>query len=220
MKVFLAALLGVIVIAGAYFMWMRPPASAENEAKEPSLSTMTIKESTDSYEIDVEYPQFGIPAIDEQIRNDIDDALAEFKAVPPNPPESATPVNGFDGSYEDVFIGPDIVGAKLVLSQYTGGAHPMTIFSGVNFDRATGKRLGLDDALALIGKSVQEVSEQSTKELKEKLGSDIFAEGADTNPENYSSFLVSADKVTFIFQAYQVAAYAAGPQQVSFARIK
>ena len=48
----------------------------------------------------------------------------------------------------------------------------------------------------------------------------MFEEGADTNPENFSSFVISADKVTFIFQQYQVAAYAAGPQEVSFERKK
>ena len=59
------------------------------------------------------------------------------------------------------------------------------------------------------------------QQLKVILGEDIIApEGADPKPENYNVFLVGKDKVTFIFNNYQVAPYAAGHQEVWFSRVK
>ncbi len=194
-------------------------ATSTPQETEPKLSTAEIHESTDAYVINVKYPQFGVASIDAQIRSDVDAAVKEIKDTPPIPEDSAAGENTLDGEFDSVYIGPDVISAKLVLSQYTGGAHGMTIFSGVNFDRTTGKRLTQQDAFRMIGMNVQQVSASASAQLKEKLGADVFfEEGADTNPENYSSFLVSKDKVTFIFQQYQVAPYAAGPQEVSFSR--
>ena len=51
------------------------------------------------------------------------------------------------------------------------------------------------------------------------LGNALFADGALPKPENYQTFVVGADSVTFIFQEYQVAPYAAGPQEVSLPRV-
>lgn len=217
----LAVLLGILYVLMPY---VRTPFVSTPVANSGSvqMTTARIQEDSATYMVDAQYPQFGIPAIDAQIKRAVEGAVAEFKALPPNPPDSlagqaATPKNEFTGSFDSVYVGPDVVSVKLILSQYTGGAHPITLVSGVNYDRATG-RLLLDDALKLIGKSVAQVSAEATAQLKTKLGDTMFEDGANTNPENFSSFVISADKVTFIFQQYQVAAYAAGVQEVSFDR--
>jgi hypothetical protein len=205
------ALLGV----GAYTVLTYAPSGSTGG----TVATSTIAESTDAYDIDVQYPQFGIPAIDTQIKKAYDDAVAELKAQPTVMHGESAAKNSFTGRFDDVYLGSDIVSVELILSSYTGGAHPSTIFSGVAYDRATGKRLELADALKLIGKSVAQVSAESTASLQRQLGdSFMFKEGADTNPENYSSFLVTKGAVTFVFQQYQVAPYSFGPQRVSFPR--
>ena len=80
--------------------------------------------------------------------------------------------------------------------------------------------VGVREGSPVFLRDVAQVSAESSTSLARQLGDMfMFKEGADTNPENYSSFLVSRDAVTFIFQQYQVAAYAAGPQRVSFPRI-
>lgn len=184
-----------------------------------SVTSVTVAESAETYAIDVKYPQFGIAAVDLDIKAKIDAAVAEFKAIPPNPPESATPQNEFTGTFGDVYVGPDVVSAELILSQYTGGAHPMTIIRGANYDTTTGEQLLQEDAFRMIGKTLEEVSAEATAKLKVKLGETMFEEGANTNPENFRSFIVSEDEVTFIFQQYQVASYAQGIQEVSFPRV-
>lgn len=227
LAVILAVLSGVLYLIMPYVRTTSlgaPSASTGNV----QMTTARIEDESAAYTIDAQYPQFGLPAeasaqagiasINAQIKGAVEGAVAEFKNLPKNPSDSATPKNEFTGSFDSVYVGPDIVSVKLILSQYTGGAHPVTLVSGVNYDRATGRLLLLDDALKLIGKSVGQVSAEATAELKAELGDAMFEEGANTNPENFSSFVISADKVTFIFQQYQVAPYAAGVQEVSFER--
>lgn len=208
------ALLG----AGVWFVFQMPaPAHVQ---KPGMVATSTLATETDAYSISIEYPQFALPTIDALIRADIETSVAEFKTLPQNPHDSATPRNGFVGTFDHVYVDEDIVSVQLILSQDTGGAHPLTLFSGVVFDRHTGKRLLLGDVLPLIGKSTEDVARVATAEFREKFGEGFFSEGATSNPENFSSFLVMKDSVSFIFQQYQVAAYAYGPQQVSFPRVK
>ncbi|OGG51946.1 hypothetical protein A3C18_01750 [Candidatus Kaiserbacteria bacterium RIFCSPHIGHO2_02_FULL_54_11b] len=185
------------------------------------MQTEVVSSQTDTYRIEVRYPKFGIPAVDAKIKAVVDSAVAEFKTYPANPPDSSTPQNEMSGSFDSVYAGPDIVSVALSISEYTGGAHPNTVIIGVNVEKLTGKSLTLDDALLILGKSLEEVAESSLKELKVILGEDVlFPEGAAAKSENYSTFLIGKDRVTFIFNNYQVAPYAAGHQEVWFKRVK
>ncbi len=216
----------VVAIIGGYFVFtqMRPSLSAENEqvtstpTQQVSVTTAHVDSETATHKIDVQYPRFGVATIDTQVQKFVDDTVAEFKTTAANPPEMAASQNELVVRFEQVYIGPDVISFKLLVSQDTGGAHPNTIISGLNFDRTTGVQLLQNDAFRMIGKTVSEVSAEATTQLKAKLGDSIFEEGANTNPENFSSFVISANTVTFIFQPYQVAAYAAGAPEVSFPR--
>ena len=225
MKMFLSVVVALAVLGGvlyfvAPYLKTAEPAIVEEGTEEARVEVRTerIQEGDAAYTIDVSYPQFGIASIDAQIKEIVSNAVTEFKSLPANPPESAAPQNSFDGSFDSVYIGPDVVSVKLILSQYTGGAHPLTLVSGLNYDRATGRQLLQSDAFAMLGLSVDEISAAATAELKTKLGDAMFEEGANTNPENFSSFVISENEITFIFQQYQVAAYAAGVQEVRFPR--
>lgn len=222
-------LLALVVLSGvAYAIYTFVP-------RGPALSTVTttdtntgtemkvedLYDSTDVYSIEVHYPQFEIASVDEKIKAVVDKAIAAFKEYPANPSDSAVLQNELTGSFSSTYVGPDIVSVALSISEYTGGAHPNTVIIGVNVDRKTGKELSLDDALAMIGKTLPQVAEESLKELKATLGDDIIApEGANPTAENYSTFLVSGDKVTFVFNNYQVAPYSSGQQHVWFKRVK
>lgn len=210
----------LLILIGGVWAVFNLPVTIPGIHAESEIATVTIVENTEAYTIDAQYPQFDIPDIDAQIRSDVERALTEFRALPKNPSDSATQKNTFTGRFENAYRGEDIVSVKLILSQYTGGAHNLTLISGVSFDRKTGKRLLLNDALPYIGKSVETISEVATAQFKEKFGEGFFSEGATSNPENFSSFVIEKDTVTFIFQQYQVAAYAFGPQAITFPRVK
>ena len=97
----------------------------------------------------------------------------------------------------------------------------MTITTGLTYNKKTGTLVTLQDALALTGLTLAQLSQKASDQLKIKLGEDfIFAEGVSAKPENFSSFVVTSDNVTFILQPYQVAAYAAGEQEISVPRVK
>lgn len=217
-------MLAILVLVGVGYM-LFPYLRTGQEPVPVQISTelevesVSIQEESETHLVEVQYPQFGILAIDSDIREKVGAAVAEFQALPPNPPESAAAQHTFNGSFENVHVGTDVISFVLVLSQYTGGAHPLTLVSGLAYDRATSEQLLQEDAFQMIGMTVAEVSEAASAELAQKLGEGFFEEGANTNPENFSSFVVSADSVTFIFQQYQVAAYAAGVQEVSFPRV-
>lgn len=174
-----------------------------------------------SYTIDVQYPQFGMPTIDQQIASEAERAMSDIKTYPAEPSDSALPQNSLTGTFDNVYVGSEYVSVELLLSQYTGGAHGLTNFDGLSFDRATGRRLSLDDALKLTGLTLDQVSAQASSTLTTSMGEDfIFPEGTSPDPVNFASFVVSDKDVTFIFQPYQVGPYAAGPQEVAIPRVR
>jgi len=184
-----------------------------------SMTTEQINENTAAYFITAQYPQFGIPAIDAQIKQTVETAADDIRTAAANPPDSAVLQNTFQGSFDKVYVGPDIISVELILSEYTGGAHGLTVFRGMNFDRSSGRVLSLTDALSLTGLSLPQVAAQANAQLQQQLGSGFqFTDGASATAENYSEFLVNEKNVTFIFEEYQVAAYAAGVQYVTIAR--
>lgn len=221
-------IVAIIALGGGYFIATRmsPELTAVHLGTATTtppilkITTKTIDESTETYSIDVQYPQLGLSLIDAKVERIVSDIITEFKTLPPNPPEMSSPKNELTIRFESPYTGVDAISVKLIISQYTGGAHPNSLFSGLNFDRATGRQLLQSDAFKMIGRTAEQVSVSASAQLKARLGEAFFVEGANSNPENFSSFLIAADKVTFIFQPYQVASYAAGPQEVSFDRVR
>jgi hypothetical protein len=184
------------------------------------ITVATLSEGDANYSIDVEYPQMGLPfdaTIEQVVQNAAQTIRDLAKQSPPGSNGSAP--YSLTGGIDSTYIGPDIISVRLTLSSYTGGAHGSSTIYGFNFDRSDGHELTLDDALQLTGLSLDETAEQAKDQLTSKLNDGIFADGALPTPENYSTFVLDADSVTFIFQEYQVAPYAAGPQEVSSPRV-
>jgi hypothetical protein len=226
MKYGLLALVILAVLFGAFFLSTKnatqpsPPANEESTAV--TVTEKKLVENTTTYSVDVKYPQFGITTIDTHITQIVQDAIAQFKkdtaASPPTGTGATDMKYEFDTTFEQPYIGEDVVSVRLIISTYTGGAHPLSVAEGLNFDRTTGKILTQSDALKMTGLSLQQVAAESLKQMKAKHGSALFVEGLDPTAENYATFVIDEDSVTFIFQLYQVAAYAAGFQEVTFAR--
>ena len=216
----------LIALGGGYalFTYSKRAALPPAPLQELQVTTASEREEADTYTIDAEYPQFGMPEIDAKIKERVGLSIAQFKkdaAEGPPPPDSVVQQYEFVSRFDSAYVGPDIVSAQIVTSSYMGGAHPMPIVNGLNFDRATGRDIALVDAFSMVGLSLEEIAEKAKKELQDKLGSDIIApEGAGPTPENYSTFVIDKDRVTFIFQVYQVGPYSAGPQEVPFQRVR
>ncbi|HEY4488537.1 MAG TPA: RsiV family protein [Candidatus Paceibacterota bacterium] len=214
----LAAIAGAAYLAFAYI----PAQTIDDTQQSPlEISTRSIVEEGDHHSILVRYPSFGLNEFD----NAIDIAVQELaKEVRDQATEDKPGTQGFRkyelvGGYEDTYADATHASVRLQLSEDFGGAHPLAIIRAFNFDRQLQKVMGLDDALALIGLSLEQVAAEAKRELDRQLGDDVISpEGADPKPENYQTFLLSESAITFIFQPYQVAPYAAGAPEVSFPR--
>ncbi len=218
-KVLLA--IGVVIIAAVGYLGGTYVKNSYFSNANLITQVKEVKESSDNYEISARYPQFGEAVFDTHIKKVVDESISEIKKYAEPARSESGYKNSFMSDYSDPYIGQDVLSVKLILTQYTGGAHPITHISALSYDRKSGKVMELQDALALIGMTTEQLSSEATRQLKAKLGDPLqFPEGANSNPENFSSFAVSDDKVTFIFQEYQVAAYAAGIQEVSIERKK
>ena len=199
--------------------------NGENEVQEEkrmSVTTAIVSEETAEYVIDAQYPTFDNPAINNAIEKFINNAIAQFKVETSEaPPLTSETRYEFTSIFNGVYIGEDIMSARLIVSIYMGGAHPVSFVYGLNFDRATGRELTQEDALRMLDMSLEQVSAEAISELNAQFDEGVFfVEGAVAKPENYSTFAIDEGTVTFLFQPYQVAPYAAGVREVSFPRVR
>jgi len=214
----IAAGIAVLLLAlGAYFAWKGVPTLFSIG---PSVATSTIADETDVYKIHADYPVFGVPDLDATIKGAIEASVASLKAEPANPSPNNIK-NEFVSTFDSIYDGKDYASVRLILYQYTGGAHGISVAAGVTYDRAKGEMLSLDDVLLLTGKTLPEISDIAKQQLTEKLGENgVWPEGAAPSPENFAAFTVNEEAVTFTFQQYQVAPYSSGMPQVIVPRVQ
>jgi hypothetical protein len=226
---FIGYVLTVLVLGvAAYFIYMHAPRLAPPTGTDMATSTeqigegsmRSVNEQTDTYTIDITYHHVSSEAINTEIDAEIRSVVDAFKAdaAQMGTPEPGFPKFALQGEGADVYEGGDITSERVNLYQDTGGAHGLPIVLTLNYDSATGEKISLDRALSLIGMNLEQVSQKALSQLHQEFGDSVFEEGAQPTPENYGTFLVSPYNVTFIFQAYQVVAYAAGMPEVTFAR--
>jgi Protein of unknown function (DUF3298) len=143
------------------------------------------------------------------------DAFKQSLSAAPNPPIAM----GSSFNLKSTLISPwsDILSLKFVIDSYfDGAAHPGQYSRAFTFDLTTGHQVNLD-LLFLPGSDyLQVLSDYCKSELaKRPIAFDATNTGADPLPGNYLNWNISADGLLITFDAYQVAAYAAGPQVVT-----
>jgi hypothetical protein len=111
-----------------------------------------------------------------------------------------------------------VVSVRLKSVSYTGGAHPNGWYTSISVDPRSGRRLDLSDLFKQDADYVCRLSDFSTsllmRELEEFRDDRWIADGAGPKPENFRTFNLTDDHLLITFQAYQVAAGAAGPREV------
>jgi hypothetical protein len=102
-------------------------------------------------------------------------------------------------------------------SGYFGGAHPYSWHHTINYDLSSGQLMALADLFHASSPYLQTISEYCIRDLStgEHYVFDDFAEdGAAAKEENYADWAITPRGLLIIFEEYQVAPYAAGPQYV------
>lgn len=189
-----------------------PWASVEVEKK-------LINESNQYYTIDAAYPVTKDERITVQLKGFVEEQIAAFKddtswVTDPSIESASEGSLSLDINYrEDRSTHADTYIFSIVT--YTGGAHGLQVTRTFAFDEA-GKAIGVTDLFTNGEAGLKTVATFVQKEITKKNISDAswIAEGAAASAENYQTFVISDTGVTFVFDPYQVAPYAAGTQNI------
>jgi len=193
------------------------------------------------YEVSAAYPQLtGVtdPTYDkfnQTVRNLISRKVSDFKKeMTPSAEDELAPdenpvIDDSLGSditvnYELALAKDDLIAIQFTVSSYSAGAaHPNSYTEVVNFDLKNGKLLKLSDLFLPGSKYLETLSNFCIQELKKQakaqgdyaaMDDDWIKRGAGAELTNYDNWTITKKGLGITFDPYQVAAYAAGPQNV------
>ena len=188
------------------------------------------------YEVDAVYPQLtgsgsqNYEKFNQTMRGVVTKKVSAFKTgaapSPDDPPPTELEALGSDlnVTYTVALAKDDLISVVLEVSDYeAGAAHPNSYSEVMNFDLKNGKPLKLADLFQPGSKYLQSIAAYCVADLKKqgKQGQDSMLEdedwiqrGAAADAENYSNWTIGKKGLGIIFDPYQVASYAAGPQNV------
>ena len=192
--------------------------AAAAQAAPAGPSKAEIKEQRKQYFLEIAYPRFGLAPIDRQIETWAQDLAREFRE---SAKESTGEPNPWSAEVSYEIPRNDAVMATVLFPyySYTGGAHPNSTFETFNFFKSDGMKVDLAELFTLRG--IQRISDISIARLKQELGGpdgmsdmDWIKKGAGPNARNFAAYVLMPGELVIYFDPYQVAAYAAGPQEV------
>ncbi len=220
-------ILGVFLIAGFIFWGLKSskqPTTVGIDNRDTSASewpskemrTETITDSSKGYDISVKYPVAKSDAITAIFKKFAEDQITAFKedtaGIEDQPLDA--PSMALQVTYE---IKQTDKVQNYIFSIYTdtGGAHGLMATKTYAFTK-TGEVVELADLFTDKTIGLEKVANEAKRELKTREFAEVawIDEGASPTEDNYQNFIVGANEVTFIFDAYQVAPYAAGAQSV------
>ena len=174
-------------------------------------------------EINIQYPmEFGdTPLITSTIDSFVGSLSTEFLTIYMDS-YTTIPTVSFpwvlDATYTVYQHSDQIVTIAYSGYQYTGGAHGFDFMRTFTFDLKTGTQIELMDMFQEEFNPFWTIAPIVEMDLQDQLGdlsdNDWIHDGTGEDPSNYQNFAVTEDELIFFFPSYQVAAYAAGPQEV------
>lgn len=184
-----------------------------------ALSSQTINDSNNNYTIKIVYPVTRDAQINDFFKNFAEDQITQFKkdidwVNDPNIDSASKSSLSLDVNYKEN-KNKNADNYIFSIGSYTGGAHGLEVTHTINFDK-NGIRLSVGDLFTNGMDGLKTIAPYVQGQLNKLAISDKdwIAEGAAPSVQNYQNFLVTEDGITFMFDPYQVAPYAAGAQQV------
>ena len=176
--------------------------------------------------ISVKFPQTGNKAIDAVLADYARKSVASFKAYEPDVGERPYEL---DMTYSVERNDGKMFAVLFTNYADTGGAHPNTDFAAFNFLLPDGAQVFLPEILD-GSRGLKRVAELAAADLLRRIGTgddamsdkDTIAMGTAPAADNFKDFVWLPDKLHIFFPPYQVAAYAAGPQEafIPLAKLK
>ena len=216
-------LLGIVIGGGWFLMQQKavPTAAPIIEKK-----TVAASDPNGAYDIDIEYPFItGLPLltaakVNTEIQKDIDALAIAFKQdAETTDGASTTEKSALLVRYNVLYQDPRLVSIRFDIAVYSAGAaHPNSFTTTLVYDLGTGIVVRLADIFKKGVDPLAFLSSYTAKALMARNGlagsADMVAAGTAPKAENFKSYLVTREGLLVIFDPYQVAAYAAGPQEV------
>ena len=187
------------------------------------ITKKTITFKAKQIEMTVEYPQTGNKAVDAVLVAFANKQVARFKhdaaAYPPMTPDMGYYLSiGYTVERND----GQMLGILFSGDQFMGGAHPSHSEDAFNFLTPPGAQVFLGEILD-GKKGIQKLSAIATANLMKDIGTgdnaasdaDSIKTGAAPFADNFKVFIWLPGKIHIYFPEYQVASYAAGPQETT-----
>ena len=176
--------------------------------------------------VSIHYPVLNIAAIDEDIQDWAQQTatafVSEFSEMPNDPSEASEQprdrVYELKATYRIVRASPKVVSVVWDVWSFTGGAHGNLDIIAFVYDSGSGQPLELSDLFADEQSALNLLSALSYDKLPAMLGSmadeEMIKSGATPDLDNFTCVVPTPEGVRIFFQPYQVAPWAAGPQEV------
>jgi hypothetical protein len=147
------------------------------------------------------------------------DNLVQITPIP------GSPGSAYDQTYKLLSSPGNLLSFKFEIYIYIEGApHPNTYSRTVTYDLEAGSDVRLEQLFLSGSNYLETIANYCIAQLRSRnIGFDEgFSSGAQPLPENYGSWNVTPAGLLITFDSYQVAAYAAGPQEevIPYAELK
>lgn len=202
----------ISIVLLASILWAHPSGAAPLK-----ITVREIKQNKPTHEMAISYPVTAISQIDSEIEPWARKLATEFAVDA----AEANEVRAWSSELSFEIPRNDGVVLSVVFSHYTytGGAHPNSSYRTFHFLLPDGFKADIAELFSPRG--IRRISNISVSLLKQDLSGpdgmsdvDWIKRGAGSNARNFQNFVLAADELTVLFDAYQVAAYAAGPREV------
>ncbi len=139
------------------------------------------------------------------------DNLMQVQAVP------GSTGSFYDQTYKLLSPPGDLISMKFQIMIYIqGAAHPGTHMRTVTYDLEAGSDVRMEQLFLSGSNYLERIANYCIAQLNlRNIGFNSSSDGAQPLQENYGNWNITADGLLITFDEYQVAAYAAGPQEVN-----
>ena len=211
-----------ILVAVALTMVLATAVPGDVSAEPLRISSRAIRHVTSSHEINLVYPATGVMRIDALIERWAGTLEDDFRQDLRNAEDDE--VRGTQRwssvlSHEVKQNDDEVLSLVFAHYTYSGGAHPNTTFRTFHFLLPDGYEAEIAELFSVAG--IRRISKSSIEQLTASLAqqdglgdTNWIRRGAGPNPANFARFVLTKEWLTVMFDAYQVAPYAAGPQEV------
>jgi len=185
------------------------------------LTKKTLAFQNKAFDITVAYPQTGNKPLDAVLADFARKQVADFKTFEPDLAGGDHQYT-LDVSYDVERNDGQMFGIVFTIFADTGGAHPNTDFSAFNFVLPSGEQVFLPEIVD-GARGMKRVSDLAIAGLIKTIGTgedsmstkEDITSGAAPDALSLKDFVWLPKELHIHFPPYQVAAYAAGPQEVS-----